>query len=202
MPDRPPAPVAHDAIVLAGGRSSRMAGVDKVGAVVAGRPLLAHACAAVGGAERLVVVGPSGLSGVPADATVVREDPPFAGPAAAIGAGLAALVDEGAGLVVVLAADVPRAAEAVPGLLAAAAGTAADGVVARSSDGHRQPLLAVYRTQALRSALSAHAPLTDRGVGQVTRGMSLEEVDVPDDVLADIDTPTDLQRVIEETRHG
>ncbi|AWB92735.1 molybdenum cofactor guanylyltransferase [Aeromicrobium chenweiae] len=197
MPSRPPA-VAHDAIVLAGGRSSRMPGVDKVGLVVGGRPLLAHACAAVEAARRLVVVGPEGLAGTPAAATVVREDPPFAGPAAAIGAGMAALQTDPSPFVAVLAADVPRAAEAVPVLLAAAAGTDADGVVARSSDGHRQPLLAVYRSAALRDALDAHAPLTDRGVGQVTRGMHLVEVDVPDDVLADIDSPTDLERLTEE----
>lgn len=202
MPGRPPASIAYDAIVLAGGRSSRMPGIDKIAIVVDGRPLLAHACEAVAGARRLVVVGPDGLPGTPRGATVVREEPPFAGPVAAIGAGLSALEADPADLVVVLAADVPRAAEAVPALLAAAVGADADGVVARSSDGHRQPLLAVYRSAALRVALAAHVPLTDRGVGQVTRGMHLVEIDLPDDVLADIDSPIDLHRLTEEDRDG
>ncbi|MRK01310.1 NTP transferase domain-containing protein [Aeromicrobium sp. S22] len=201
MPGRPAA-IPYDAIVLAGGRSSRMPGVDKVGIVVDGRPLLAHACEAVGGARRLVVVGPDGLAGTPPRATVVREEPRFAGPAAAIGAGMSALAADPADLVAVLAADVPRAVEAVPALLAAAAGGEADGVVARSSDGHRQPLLAVYRSAALRTALAAHVPLTDRGVGQVTRGMHLMEIDLPDEVLADIDSPSDLERLTEEDRDG
>ena len=190
----------YDAIVLAGGRSSRMGEVDKVGIVVSGRPLLAHACAAVEQARTLVVVGPAGLVGTPDRAIVTREDPPFAGPAAALGAGLAAL-DDPAALVVVLAADVPRAADAVQPLLMAAE-SCRDGVIARSSDGHRQPLLAVYRHAALVAALAAHAPLTDLGVNRVLRDLDLRELDLPDAVLDDIDTPADLQRLTEETTHG
>lgn len=184
---------AFDAIVLAGGRSSRMGDVDKVGVVLDGLPLLAHACEAVSTAETLVVAGPAGLLGMPERAVVVREDPPFGGPAAALAAGLAALGDDHAELIVVLAADVPRAAAAVPALLAAAS-VSVDGVVARSSDGHRQPLVAVYRAKPLAAALAAYEPLTDRGVNQVTRDLNLAVLDLPDDVLADIDTPADLQR--------
>lgn len=190
---------AFDAIVLAGGRSSRMGDVDKVGVVLDGLPLLAHACEAVSAARTLVVVGPNGLAGTAPRAVVVREDPPFGGPAAALGAGLAALGDDRAELIVVLAADVPRAAAAVPALLAEAP-LSVDGVVARSSDGLRQPLVAVYRARALAAALTAHEPLTDRGVNQVTRDLDLSMLDLPDDVLADIDTPADLRR-FKESEH-
>lgn len=176
-----------------------MGDVDKTGIVVSGRSLLAHACAAVDEARRLVVVAPSGLAGTPARAIVTREEPPFAGPAAALGAGLDALGEDAEDLVVVLAADVPRAAEAVPPLLAAAA-SCRDGVVARSSDGHRQPLLAVYRRAALGGALAAHVPLTDLGVNRVLRDLDLDELDLPDVVLADVDTPADLRR-LEENLH-
>lgn len=189
----------YDAIVLAGGRSRRM-GVDKLGLEVGGESLLARACAAVSDARTLVVVGPAGRVGTPAHAIVTREEPQFAGPAAALGAGLAALGASPTGFVVVLAADVPRAAEAVPSLLAAAE-SCRDGVVARSSDGYRQPLLAVYRHAPLAAALAAHAPLTDLGVNQVLRDLELHELDLQDGVLADIDTPADLQR-LEEHRHG
>lgn len=177
-----------------------MGDVDKVGIVVSGRALLAHACAAAEHARTLVVVGPAGLAGTPERAIVTREEPPFAGPAAALGAGLAALGADPAALVLVLAADVPRAAEAVPSLLTAAE-SCRDGVVARSSDGYRQPLLAVYRHASLAAALAAHAPLTDLGVNRVLRDLELHELDLPDGVLADIDTPADLQR-LEEHRHG
>lgn len=184
--------IAFDAIVLAGGRSSRMGDIDKVGVALAGRPLLAHACDAVADAGTLVVVGPAGLGGTPSRAVVTREDPPFAGPAAALGAGLSVL--DGDGPLVVFAADVPHAARAVPQLLAA---FDRDGVVACSSDGYRQPLVAVYRMSALRRALATFETLTNLGVNQATRSLDLIELALPDDLLADVDTPEDLERLKE-----
>lgn len=169
-----------------------MGDIDKIGVALAGRPLLAHVCEAVADAGTLVVVGPARLEGTPKGAVVVREDPPFSGPAAALGAGLAALATEPGTPVVVLAGDVPRARDAVPLLLAAFAG---DGVVARSSDGFRQPLVAVYRAAALASALSSYPSLVDRGVNQVTRTLDLVELALPDEILVDVDTPADLQRL-------
>ncbi|MET0931397.1 MAG: molybdenum cofactor guanylyltransferase [Aeromicrobium sp.] len=194
---------AFDALVLAGGRSSRMGGVGKLGLVVDGETLLAHACAAVSDARRLVVVGPPGQPGTPDGAIGVQEDPPFAGPAAAMSVGLSVLGGDPADRVVVLAGDVPRAREAVPALLAACdQNPNADGVVARSSDGHRQPLVAIYRRAALGAALAAHEPLANGSVMRVIADLRLVEIDIPDDVLADVDTPADLQRLTEEPRHG
>lgn len=185
----------YDAIVLAGGRSSRMGDVDKIRVVLAGRTLLARACDAVAGAHRLVVVGPPGLPDVPSNAATVQEEPPFSGPAAAIGAGLAVLGADRAAAVVVLAADVPRATEAVPALLdALARHPDCDGVVP-VSDGHRQPLVAVYRAGRLAQALADAAPLADLSVSRVVNTMHLFEIALADDVVADIDTPADLQRL-------
>ncbi|MCL3818900.1 molybdenum cofactor guanylyltransferase [Aeromicrobium wangtongii] len=196
-------PATYDAIVLAGGRSSRMGGIDKTGAVVGGRTLLGRACDAVADAGRLVVVGPPGLPGAPERAITAREDPPFAGPVAAIGAGLDALGGVPAEVVVVLAADVPRAAEVVPVLLEALAKhPRADGVVPRSSDGHRQTLLAAYRSQRLAEVLAAAAPLTDLPVKRIVAMMDLVEISPDDAVVADIDTPEDLHRASEEMRRG
>jgi len=51
--------VIADAIVVAAGRSSRMGGSDKLDHLVGGRPLLAHALAAIAAApevRRIVVV--------------------------------------------------------------------------------------------------------------------------------------------------
>lgn len=47
-----------DAIVLAGGRASRMGGVDKPAIVVGGRSMLDAALSAVSDCTRIVVVGP------------------------------------------------------------------------------------------------------------------------------------------------
>jgi len=196
-------PGPYDAIVLAGGRSTRMGDADKVVAVLGGRTLLALACDAVPDARRLVVVGPLDLPGLPPGALTVREDPPFAGPAAALGAGVDALGDNRCELVVVVAADVPRAAQVVPDLLIALERhPEADGVVPVSSDGHRQPLLAVYRVALLAQMLTAAAPLTDLSVTRIVRAMDLLELPMPNDVLADVDTPADLDRMITERHHG
>lgn len=171
---------SYDALVLAGGRAKRL-GTPKPGLVVAGRPLLEHALAATSGARVTVVVGPDEL----ADATdgpgrylLTREDPPFGGPVAGIAAGLAALPaaertaatggpdgpagtavpdDAPAPWVLVLACDVPRAVDAVPLLLAAAADTGTtDGAVdavRAVRDGRDQWLVGLYRRAALDAAV-------------------------------------------------
>ena len=65
-------------MVLAGGRGSRLGGVDKASVVVDGRTLLDHVLDAVALAELIVVVGPrkADVPGV----TWAREDPPGGGP--------------------------------------------------------------------------------------------------------------------------
>lgn len=71
------------AIVLTGGRASRLGGVDKARLAVAGRPMVE----AVLGAAR-AVAGPVRTVGPGGD---TREDPPHSGPVAGIAAGLRAL---------------------------------------------------------------------------------------------------------------
>ncbi|WP_173921366.1 molybdenum cofactor guanylyltransferase [Agromyces sp. Marseille-P2726] len=85
------APGPLDAIILAGGRAERLGGASKPDLVVGGRSLLSIAidAARTVGCARIIVVGPSELDAP--GCTVVREDPPFGGPVAAVAAGLAAL---------------------------------------------------------------------------------------------------------------
>lgn len=86
------------AIVLAGGRASRLDGADKARLSVAGRPMVeAVVGAAAQIADTVVVVGPGGDT---------REDPPFSGPVAGIAAGMAGLPGE-VDVVVVVACDLP-----------------------------------------------------------------------------------------------
>ncbi len=110
---------AFDAIVLAGGRASRLGGTPKPGLLLDDRPLLAHALDAVRDAEAVAVVGPEDLD-VPAGVRLTREEPPFGGPVAGIDAGLHALDRPGApSVVVLLAVDVPGAAPMIPQLVRA-----------------------------------------------------------------------------------
>ncbi|MBC7290192.1 MAG: NTP transferase domain-containing protein [Actinotalea sp.] len=145
----------HDVVVLAGGRGRRLRTVSKADVRVAGRSLLDRALDAAVSAEAVVVVGRAELAR-PGVITVL-EDPPDGGPVAGIDAGMGALdalPGRRPGHVVVLACDVPFAADVVPGLLAAAQGApGADGAWAVDGDGRAQPLLAVYRREALLEAL-------------------------------------------------
>lgn len=177
-----------DAVVLAGGRASRL-GTPKPGLVVAGRPLLEHALAAASAARATVVVGPDEL----ADAryALTREDPPFGGPAAGIAAGLAALPDDGAApWVLVLACDVPRAADAVPLLLAAAAGARVDAVRAVRG-GRDQWLVGLYRRDALDAAVArfrAEGGLDGAPAHRLLGGLDARTVEDRAGLTDDVDT--------------
>ncbi|MDT4941279.1 MAG: hypothetical protein QOJ34_1368, partial [Pseudonocardiales bacterium] len=109
----------YDAIVLAGGAATRLGGAAKPQLKVGGRSLLDRAVAAVHDADRVVVVGPVqavARQSVERPVLVCQEDPPGGGPVAAIAAGLA---HTEADVLVVLAADLPWVAPAVPLLVAA-----------------------------------------------------------------------------------
>ncbi|UGT64049.1 NTP transferase domain-containing protein [Nocardia asteroides] len=145
-------PERADAVVLAGGRASRMGGVDKPGIVVGGRSLLDAALAAVAGCARIAVVGPE-RAGLGPAVHQTREQPPGSGPVAALAAGLAALGAEPAPLVVVLAADLPfLTADTVRRLIEHLG--AADAAFAADRDGRPQYLIGVWRRSALDAALA------------------------------------------------
>lgn len=93
------------AIVLAGGRGTRLDGADKAGLEVDGRTLLVHALDALVDAAEVVVVGDQ----VPTErpVTFVREDPRHGGPVAALLTGVDALLRTPRTLGV-LAVDMPR----------------------------------------------------------------------------------------------
>ncbi|MFC0678631.1 NTP transferase domain-containing protein [Lysobacter korlensis] len=195
-----PGSPAFDAVLLAGGRASRLGGLDKPALRFGGRSLLAAAVHAVRDAESIVVVGPErdlhevGES-TRSRLTFTREDPPFGGPAAALGAGLDALGADAAPSVVVLAADQPNAPAAVERLLAARDG--GDGVLAVDSSGRRQYLLARYRSEALRDRLMRHrrgGSLTGSSLRNLIDGLDLAEVVLTDDLCSDVDTEEDARR--------
>lgn len=146
-------PSGQAAIVLAGGAAKRLGGVAKPLLTVEGTALLVRVLAAVPQARPAVVVGPPALRSVlPGDVHLVQEDPPGAGPVAAIRAGMA-YVPDSVGTVAVLAGDLPFVTAPVLSDLREALGDC-DVAMLTDADGRRQFLLAVWRTHALRAALS------------------------------------------------
>lgn len=196
-----------DAVVLAGGRARRLGGIDKLALTdAAGVRLLDRVLAAVADCDHVVVVGPprEGLG----DAVGVREDPPFAGPVAAVAAALPHLGD---GWVLVLAGDQPHVASGVAALRSAAHRCPGDvdGVVLVDGGGRRQWLCGIYRADALRAALAdADAGADpeaggDAGAGGQGRSPSMGHVlgrlrlrELPDSHGAsdDVDGPDDVSR--------
>ncbi|MCO1339301.1 hypothetical protein BJH93_10415 [Kocuria polaris] len=184
------------AIVLAGGRGARLGGVNKAtlerdGVSLLGRAVLNLAFTPAGeeenpGAEVIAVVGPESLRGcVQALAAecgipimLTREEPVFAGPAAAMAAGLEALervVPGAAGACFVLAVDYARPGQIIPILRRAAgavgprlggrerpaAGPETAGAwVPQDAFGRDQPLASVWDLAGLRRAVSG---LRDEG---------------------------------------
>lgn len=192
-----PASVEHDAVLLAGGRASRMSGIDKTALVADGLALSDHAVAAAARARSVVLVGLRDGRTAPDGVVVTREDPPFGGPVAGIAAGLVAVPEPApAPWTLVLACDLVRPERAVDALLRAADDTAdADGFVAVDEDGRRQPLLALYRSSALRDAVQALGDPTDAAVRRLTAGLRLVEVPLSAGLCADVDEPADAARV-------
>lgn len=184
---------SFDAVILAGGRSSRLGGVPKQDLVFQHATLLERAIAAAAGASGVVVVGPGPENPVPG-VLWCREQPAFAGPAAAISAGLAALARHGGSASVytlVLACDMPLVKDAVAALRIALASGDGDGVVARSHDGKLQPLAGFYRTAVLtRSAaeLSSRGALINGSVRSLLASLDVQPVTVPPGSTADVDT--------------
>lgn len=140
----------YDAVVLTGGRATRLGGVHKAGLLVGGESMGARVLAAVRDADRSVIVGPA-VRGVPVD-LVTREEPPGGGPVAALAAGMVAVR---APAVAVLGGDLPFLdAATVRDLRSAlAAEPAAAAALLVDADGRDQPLCAVWRTAELRAAL-------------------------------------------------
>jgi molybdopterin-guanine dinucleotide biosynthesis protein A len=180
------------AILLAGGRGSRMGGVRKPLLEVHGKTLLDAAIDAARGAgcESIVIAadpitGPGAPKG---DVKWVREDPPYGGPAAAI---VAALPLVEASCTLILACDLPRVDDAVRML--SASPFDGDGVCLADAAGGAQWLIGTYRTDALRAAA---ATLSDRGrdvpVRALLGGLRLTTVVASEVMATDIDTWDDL----------
>lgn len=174
-------------VVLAGGRATRVDGEDKAMFVVGGVSLLSAAVTALSTCAETLIVGPRAGRPKFDDVRWIREDPPFAGPVAALSC---ALAHTDAPELLVLPADLPGASTAVSLLLRAELGENEDGVVLIDDSGTPQWLTARYRTAALRAAIASAASTSVRGVAA---RLSLRLLPAPASATRDVDTWHDLR---------
>ncbi|MFB9376973.1 NTP transferase domain-containing protein [Kineococcus gynurae] len=180
-------------VVVAGGAGRRFrsggGGEDKLAAPLGRSTVLGRLLADLdrlreeGVVDDLLLVGPDRGEG----RRRVREDPPGGGPAAALAAALGAAGPD-VDVLVLLGADQPFAASAVPRLLGALSeDPTAAGVLGRDPSGYPQPLLSAHRRARLGVPVPG-APL------RAAFGTPLLDVALTDRECLDVDTPDDLDR--------
>jgi len=182
------------AIIVAGGAATRLSGVSKPELVIAGRTLLDRTLDACEGASSVVIVGGEHLRRD--DALWACEDPPGSGPAAGLAAGLNVLdaVGDPSPLVLVLGTDTPRAS-AVAGVLLKRmrdGSPEVDGAWLVDASGKPQPLVGVYRRDAIANRCAAHAA-PGASLRRVTEGLAMIAVPDVHDAARDVDTWEDVE---------
>ena len=180
------------AIVLSGGRATRLGGGDKGAIVVDGTSLLERVLAATASATETIVVGDS--TATSRAVTWTREQPVGGGPAAGLYAGLDTLTGSPA-TVTVVAVDLPRITTETLVRLMQSLEPADDGAVLVDAGGQVQPLCAVYRVAALQRV---RPPVTqDRSMKSLLDGLTIKQVAALPGEARDIDTWDDLASVHE-----
>lgn len=187
------------AILLAGGRATRVDGAVKPLFDVGGRTLLTRAvdAARAAHAHPLIVAAPPLDESL--DVVWVTDDPPFGGPVSGIVAALsrADLWEPEPEWTFVLACDLPRVDAAVERLRAdiVLLPTDSEGICLADASSRPQWLTGAYRTRQLRAAARA---MPDAGRGAPVRDLladlAIAVIAASDDLTADVDTWEDLQR--------
>ena len=199
-------PARTAAIVLAAGAGLRFGG-GKLLAELSGRPLLAHvldAAHSAGLEEIVVVVGPVAAEldaiALTAGARLVVNPAPEQGLSSSVRVGLAALApaaDDTLDAALILLGDQPRTSRAaIRALLGAEVPEGHSIVIPRyAGGGGANPVLLLRAAWPLAAGLDG-----DRGFGPLIRSRPelVVEVELPGD-NPDVDTPTDLARIVESS---
>lgn len=191
------------AVVLCGGTSRRLGGVDKTRESLAATTVLDHLLDELPQEWPVLCVGEERSTN--RHVNWCRESPIGGGPVAGVATAVAHLESRGSGtrpwhddaaICVVVGGDMPFAAAAVLLLVGTLSSRPElDAVLARDPDGRTQPLLAAYRLEALERALPFE-PTGARLMG-VVGALTTDTMDCPAEVTLDVDTP----EALEQARH-
>ena len=174
-----------DALVLAGGGSTRFGGVDKAMLVLDGVTLLDRVLMATAAAVSTVVVGP--VRTTCREVTWTVEDPPAGGPVAGIAAGL---THGTAAIVVLLSCDLPWLTKDDVTTIVDGLGHH-DGFGLRDTDGREQQLATAYRRTALSEAIRQIGDPRDKSVRRTLANLDLAW-SAPTRAGDDVDTWSDF----------
>lgn len=180
-----------DSIVVAGGKASRISGIDKtmLPLGVNGNALLVDVIKALPG--KVVVVGKprSEVS----DVTWVSDLVENGGPAAGIWAGLVKVKSE---YVFITAGDQRITGAQVDQIISAA--TSSDGAWAIREDGSGQPLFACVKTELLKDLLAPTQGVNASPL-RLMQNLDMVGVNIGNGQVLDIDTWADVVKVVKET---
>lgn len=181
----------YAAIIVAGGRGSRMGGADKASLRVGGQRLLDRLHNYLPYGTPSVVVSPHWL-GTPQ----VCESPLYGGPAAGIAAGYRFLAAKNSAtpgqrdLIAVVAVDAPESPLAIPKLID---GLGEHSVAVAATGDQIQPLCAVWRVDALGRALSRLGGVHNRSARSLLRASDSLSIVQAGVEIRDYDTPQELR---------
>jgi molybdopterin-guanine dinucleotide biosynthesis protein A len=189
-------PNGFAAIFLVGGKARRFAGCAKSELVVEGATILERLLSACEGAAARVVVGarPSGAAALPGGVVQLVEDPPGAGPAHAVAAGLT-VVPQDCDRVAILGGDLPFLTLEALQLLIANAQAPNTGAAYCDDAGRRQWLCGVWPTDLVRrnaATIEPGAPARALFTGIEVNIVPWEAAGPPP--WFDCDTPADLDQ--------
>lgn len=185
-------------VIFAGGRATRLGGVNKALLEVGGRPIIERIVDAIGPlvGEQLVLANDDAL-GSRTDVRLVHDPDPHAGVLPALAAGLAAATGE---LCLAVACDMPFVSRALfERLMALQRDADADVVIPRTAD-HLEPLHAVYRRAPVLAAIRAALDRGERRMISYFPSVRVLEVAAADLAAAgpapffNVNTPEDLAR--------
>lgn len=190
------------AVVLTGGRSSRMGGRHKPGIQLGGRSVIDRTLAtlwSVAPTAHVIIAGSDeGLSSsFRPHVTVVREDPPFSGPVAGVAAAVDAMSISD-GVTILLGGDLPFLSAATMRRLVQAAGAGAAVVSCLDETERLQYLCSGWDTAILREQVAAIPEPAGAPLRALFSGLVPELISCDPNELRDIDTPDDLARAVRD----